>query len=86
MSRLGSINSDLGFGIDAVGSAVLVGGTVTVNNSSISANSIIILTAQLGILNLGFLYVSTRVNGVSFTINSSNILDTRTVGYLIVNP
>ena len=86
MSRFGGINTDTGHGMAAVGSAVLSGGTVTVNNSDITANSIILLTAQGGTLNLGFVYISSRIAGTSFTISSSNVLDARTIGYSVTEP
>jgi hypothetical protein len=67
------------------GTAVLVGGTVTVSNSNISATSIIILTKQTFVLPSGIVGVSSKSNGVSFTITSSNVLDTDTIGYMIIN-
>lgn len=66
------------------GFATLVGGTVTVPNTSVSTTSKIFLTAQSGTLNTGDVSVSTRVNGVSFTITSLNILDARQIAYLIL--
>lgn len=70
------------------GRATLVTGTVTVANTSITATSIILLTAQV----LGTvaapkpLAVTARSNGVSFTITSSDATDTSVVGYLIIEP
>ena len=68
------------------GSAVLVGGTVTVSNTTVTANSRILLTSQVDGGTVGFLRVSARTVGVSFTITSSNVLDTSTIAYLINEP
>ena len=68
------------------GTAVLVGGTVTVADTTITANSRIILTSQVGGGTPGWLRVSARSAGVSFTITSSSGTDTSTVGYLIIEP
>lgn len=70
-----------------MGTAVLSGGTVVVNTTKVTANSIIILTVQGGTLtNIGSEYVSARTAGTSFTISSSNVLDASTVGWLILEP
>lgn len=68
------------------GVAVLVAGTVTVNNVNVAANSRIFLTSQVDGGVPGFLRVSGRVNATSFTITSSNALDTSTVAYEIFAP
>jgi hypothetical protein len=68
------------------GTAVLVGGTVTVADTTITANSRIILTSQVGGGTPGWLRVSARSAGVSFTITSSSGTDTSTVGYVIIEP
>lgn len=65
------------------GLATLVSGTVTVNDSSITATSKIFLTPQSGVLNAGTVWVSSRVNNTSFTIVSANVLDARVVAYQI---
>ena len=70
-----------------VGKVTLVGGTATVNTTKVTANSIIQLTVQGGTLvNVGFQYISARVNGTSFTITSSNASDTCDVGWVIIEP
>lgn len=63
------------------GAAVLVGGTILVNNPNVRSDTIILLTPQIPGGTQGFLSVSSRVEGVSFTITSSNALDTSTVGW-----
>lgn len=68
------------------GIAVLVAGTVTVANTSVTANSRIFLTTQVPGGTAGFLVVSARTAGTSFTILSSNAADTSTVGWEIFEP
>lgn len=68
------------------GTAVLVAGTVTVANTSVTANSRIFLTAQALGGTQGILAVTARVAGTSFTITSSNAADTSTVAYEIFEP
>ncbi len=67
-----------------VGTAVLVGGTVTVANTSVTASSLILLTVQLTGGVQGNLSIGTVTAGTSFIINSNNVADTSTVGYMIV--
>lgn len=68
------------------GIATLVGGTVTVANTSITANSRIFLTSQVDGGAPGFLRVSARVVGTSFTILSGSGTDTSIVAYEIIEP
>lgn len=68
------------------GVATLVGGTVTVANTSVTANTRIQLTSQADGGTPGFLRVSARVAGTSFTITSSSGTDTSTVAYLMTEP
>jgi hypothetical protein len=68
------------------GTAVLVAGTVTVNDASITTDSRILLTANVPGGTPGFLHVSARSVGVSFTITSSSATDTSTVAYFILEP
>ena len=68
------------------GIAVLVAGTVTVANTSITANSRIFLTSQIDGGTVGFLRVSARVVATSFTITSSSAADTSTVAFEIFEP
>lgn len=71
-----------------MGVATLVGGTVTVNNTSVTANTRIFLTAQNNGASgtPGVPRVSARVNGTSFTITSSSASDTSTVAYELKEP
>lgn len=69
-----------------MGSATLVGGTVTVNTTAVTANSRIFLTAQNNSGTVAAVSVSGRTAGTSFTITSLNVLDTSTIGWIIVEP
>lgn len=67
------------------GVATLSAGTVTVSTTKVTANSRIYLTGQGGtITNLGSYSITARTAGTSFVISSSNVLDTNTVGWLII--
>lgn len=68
------------------GVATLVAGTVVVANTSVTANSRIILTPQETGLFTGSLRVSARTAGTSFTILSTQITDTAVVAYQIFEP
>lgn len=68
------------------GTAVLVGGTVTVSDTSVTADSRILLTSQVDGGTVGFLRVSARTAGTSFVITSSSATDTSTVAYEINEP
>jgi hypothetical protein len=71
-----------------MGVATLVGGTVTVSTTKVTANSRIILTGQnLGTITVPVGYaVSARTAGTSFTILSANAVDTSTVAWIIFEP
>ncbi len=68
------------------GLAVLVGGTVTVACTGVTANSRILLTSNVDGGTPGWLRVSARVNATSFTITSSSGTDTSSVAYQIFEP
>lgn len=70
------------------GTATLAAGTVTVSNTSVTANSRIFLTAQSSGASgtPGALRVSARTAGTSFTITSSSTTDTSLVAYQIFEP
>ena len=68
------------------GTAVLAAGTVVVANTSVTTSSRIHLTSNVPGGTPGFLRVSARTAGTSFTITSSSGTDTSTVAYLIVEP
>jgi len=66
-----------------IGVSTLVGGTVTVANTSTSANTRIFLSRETTGGTTGNLS-STRINGTSFTINSSSGTDTSTVAWHLI--
>jgi hypothetical protein len=68
------------------GTAVLVRGTVTMADTAATASSRIFLTSQADGGTPGFLRVSARTPGTSFTITSSSGTDTSIVAYEIFEP
>lgn len=66
--------------------AVLVGGTVVVSSTKVTANSNIFLTCQINGGTVGAVYVSARTPGTSFTITSTSGTDTSTIAWLILEP
>jgi len=68
------------------GIATLVAGTVTISNTSITANSRIFCFPQEAGLLIGDIRVSARVVGASFTITSTVATDTATFAYEIFEP
>lgn len=68
------------------GTATLVAGTVTVANTSVTANSRIFLETNTPGGTPGWLLVSARVVGTSFTILSSSATDTSVVAWEIFEP
>lgn len=74
-------------GTDArMGRATLIGGTLVVATAAVTASSEIFLTCQTPGGTPGFLRVSARTAGTSFTILSSSGTDTSVVGWMIVEP
>ncbi len=74
-------------GSDArMGTATLVGGAATVSTAAVTANSRIFLTGNSDGGTPGWLRVSARSAGASFTITSSSGTDTGTVAWMIMEP
>ena len=69
-----------------MGTAVLVGGTVTVSTTAVTASSRIFLTIQSSGGTVGSVYISARTAGTSFAITSTSGTDTSTVAWFIVEP
>lgn len=69
-----------------MGTATLVAGTVTVNTNKVTAASRIFLTNQSLGGTAGFLRVSARTVGTSFTITSSSGTDTSVVAWIMFEP
>jgi hypothetical protein len=68
------------------GTATLAAGTVTVSNTNVTANSRIFLSTQTPGGAPGWLQVSARTAGTSFTILSSSGTDTSVVAFEIFEP
>ena len=68
------------------GWATLIAGVTTVPNALIGASTIVHLTPQDSSGTLGSVYISSRTVGVSFDISSTSALDTRLVGYTLIEP
>jgi hypothetical protein len=67
------------------GTAVLVAGTVTITTGAVlTANTMILLTSQVDGGTPGWLRVSSKIIGTSFTITSDSATDTSTVLWALV--
>ena len=71
----------------SAGSTTLVGGTVTVSTTAVTANSIIIVVCKTPIVTQGILSVPAAniVPGTSFKINSSSVADASTLNWWVIN-
>lgn len=71
-----------------MGTGTLVGGTVVISTTKVTANSRIFITDNGGgvVANIGALYISARSAGTSFTVSSSNVLDTSNFSWIIIEP
>ncbi len=69
-----------------MGTTVLSGGVKVVSTTGVTANSRILLTSQTDGGIPGFLRVSARSPGSSFTIKSSSNSDTSTIAWFILEP
>lgn len=69
-----------------MGSATLAAGTVTVANTSVTANSRIFVTRKGAGANPGALTVSAKVAATSFTVTSTSGTDVGELDYFIVEP
>lgn len=74
-------------GANSFGSVALVGGTATVATTAVTANSLIFLTSQaLGTVAVASgLAVTAKTPATSFVITASQVTDTSTIAWLIVN-
>ena len=69
-----------------MGTIALTAGAATVSTTAVTASSRIFLTNQALGGTAGFLRVSARTAGTSFTITSSSGTDTSTIAWMIVDP
>jgi hypothetical protein len=68
-----------------MGVAILVGGTITVSNTSVTADTRLFVSRSTTGGTLGHLYTTLSV-GTGFTVNSSEAGDTSTVNWLLIEP
>ena len=66
-----------------IGTVSLVAGKATVNTTSVTGSTIVMLTPQT--IMLGNPCLSGRTNGASFSIQSTNLTDTGVVGWYLIN-
>lgn len=66
------------------GEATLVGGTIEVINSTVTADTIVLLTRRATGGTVGNVITYVRNPGTSFTINSDSALDTSTFSYFMI--
>lgn len=71
---------------ERMGVATLVAGTVTVNTTAVTAVSRIYVTSQVDGGTPGWLRITARSAGTSFTITSSSGADISTVAWFIIEP
>lgn len=70
-----------------MGRAVMVGGTVVVSTTKVTTTSEIFLSSNVdGGTPTGAVRISARTAATSFTITSTNVLDTSTVAWVILEP
>lgn len=69
-----------------MGASVLVAGTVTVSNTTVTASTRIFLSTSTAGGTVGHPYVSARTAGTSFVITSTNGADTSTIAWLLMEP
>lgn len=68
------------------GTGTLVGGTATISTTAYATGDFVLIQDTGGgvVANIGALYISATSTGVSFTVSSSNALDTSTFSWVIV--
>lgn len=70
----------------SAGTGTLSGGTATISTTAVTSVSLIFLTDTGATLtNVGALSVTAKTAGTSFTVGSTNVLDTSTFNWMIVN-
>lgn len=66
------------------GNATLVAGTITVSNTTVTANTVVMLTRKTSGGTIGTAINYTLSAGVSFTITSDSVIDTSTFSYFLI--
>lgn len=67
------------------GNIALIGGTIAVANTTVQANTVVLLTRKTSGGTIGTSITYTVTAGVGFTITSDNILDTSTFTYVLID-
>jgi hypothetical protein len=82
-----SVGTTTAAGANSFGTVALVGGTATVATTAVTANSMIHLTSQaLGTVTVpSALAVTAKTAGTSFVITASQVTDTSTIAWFIIN-
>ena len=68
-----------------MGTATLVGGTIAVANTSVTANTRVFISRSTTGGTVGHLS-TTQIASTSFTVNSTSFSDTSTVNWLLIEP
>jgi hypothetical protein len=68
-----------------MGTATLVGGTIAVANTTVTANTRVFISRSTTGGTEGTLS-TTQINATSFTVNSTSGTDTSTVNWLLIEP
>lgn len=84
LSLSNTINLIATGGAPTVGQATLVGGTVTVNTTAMTATALLFLQIKTAGGTVLYPLTYTQVNNTSFTVNSASVLDTSVVNWWIV--
>ena len=84
--NLNGLRVEEGMSAPTMGAVALVAGRKVVATTKVTASSRILLTTQIPGGTPGWLQVSTRAAGTSFTITSSSGSDTSTVAWLLLEP
>lgn len=71
-----------------MGTGTLSGGTATISTTKVTASSRIFVSDQGGgvLANIGALYISAVSAGTSFTVSSSNVIDSSNFAWIIFEP
>ena len=87
IGRSGKIVVPTAGGAAVAGAGTLSGGTATISTTAVTANSLIFVTDTGGgvLANIGSLYISAKSAGTSFTVTSTNVLDSSTFSFFIIN-
>lgn len=82
----GKLNVTTGNANSSAGIGTLSGGTATIATTAVTTNSLIFLTdTGASLTNVGALSVTSKTAGTGFTVGSTNVLDSSTFNWLLIN-